>query len=200
VSSPLRLAFRATLRLLPTQGGGRQGAIRTDDRPSWDLGHTWLGEPSLNDGRVLLLDREALVPGEEAIVRIEPLDDVYWAGLRIPMILQMVEGTRQKGEATLLAVLSRPPFLSAQVSDFVVEGRQYYWEVFDPYVEEPPVKGSLSDDLLDVYRDVRRGLLLWDHNAPQAAIWEWRFSFGVHWGNHAIDALRALHRAYNPFR
>jgi hypothetical protein len=29
----------------------------------------------------------------------------------------------------------------------------------------------------------------------EAAIWEWRFHFEWHWGDHAIDALRALHRA-----
>ena len=55
---------------------------------------------------------------------------------------------------------------------------------------------SLSDDLLDVYFDLRRGLELWDQEVPKAAaIWEWRFAFDTHWGDHAIDALRALHRA-----
>jgi hypothetical protein len=73
---------------------------------------------------------------------------------------------------------------------------EVYWEVFDPYVDEAPVAGSLSDDVLDVYRDVRRGLDLWDSTAPlAAAIWEWRFHFDTHWGDHAVDALRALHRA-----
>ncbi len=73
---------------------------------------------------------------------------------------------------------------------------EYYWEVFDPYVEEAPAAGSLSDDVLDVFFDVRRGLALWDLDVPKAAaIWEWRFHFDTHWGDHAIDALRALHRA-----
>jgi hypothetical protein len=71
-----------------------------------------------------------------------------------------------------------------------------YWEVFDPYVDEAPVTGALSDDLLDVYFDVHRGLKLWESHAPlAAAIWEWRFHFDAHWGEHAVDALRALHRA-----
>jgi len=71
-----------------------------------------------------------------------------------------------------------------------------YWEVFDPYEEDDPVVGSLSDDLLDVYGDVRRGLALWDMGIPRtAALWEWRFHFDQHWGDHAVDALRALHRA-----
>ena len=70
-----------------------------------------------------------------------------------------------------------------------------YWEVFDPYELSEPVAGSLSDDLLDVYRDVRRGLWLWENSAIADAVWEWRFSFESHWGDHAVDALRALHRA-----
>ena len=77
-----------------------------------------------------------------------------------------------------------------------------YWEVFDPYEEGAPVGGSLSDDLLDVYGDLRRGLALWEQGGVTkrgelriAAIWEWRFQFEIHWGDHAIDALRALHRA-----
>lgn len=72
-----------------------------------------------------------------------------------------------------------------------------YYEVFDPYVLDEPVGGSMSDDLLDVYRDVRRGLTLWVASHTTEAIWEWRFSFDAHWGDHAVDALRALHRACN---
>jgi hypothetical protein len=75
---------------------------------------------------------------------------------------------------------------------------EHYWEVFDPYVDEPSLGGSLSDDLLDVYGDVQRGLVLWDQGWPRAAIWAWRFHFDIHWGDHAVDALRALHRACKP--
>ncbi len=71
-----------------------------------------------------------------------------------------------------------------------------YWEVFDPYERDDLVASSLSGDLLDVYNDVRRGLDLWDRDVPgEAAIWEWRFHLDVHWGDHAVDAIRALHRA-----
>jgi hypothetical protein len=77
-----------------------------------------------------------------------------------------------------------------------------YWEVFDPYENSQPVAGSLSDDVLDVYGDLQRGLVLWDKGGATdndafriAAIWNWRFHFQIHWGDHAIDALRALHRA-----
>ena len=67
-----------------------------------------------------------------------------------------------------------------------------YHEVFDPYVDEPPVCGSLSDDLLDIYRDLKRGLVAYDAGQVGAAVWEWRFHFDHHWGDHAVDALRYL--------
>lgn len=70
-----------------------------------------------------------------------------------------------------------------------------YWEIFDPYEEAPLVAGSLSDDVLDVYLDVRLGLQLFDDGHVGSAAFEWRLLFDSHWGDHAVDALRALHRA-----
>jgi len=78
--------------------------------------------------------------------------------------------------------------------------RDHYWEVFDPYVNEPPVGPSLSDDLLDVYKDLLPGLVLRDAGHAVEALWEWRFRFDHHWGDHAIDALRALHYAITSAR
>jgi hypothetical protein len=75
-----------------------------------------------------------------------------------------------------------------------------YWEVFDPYVEAEPLVGSLSDNIADVYADLSRGLVLWMTGRHAAAVWEWQFGFESHWGDHAIDALRALHRACKPSR
>jgi len=70
-----------------------------------------------------------------------------------------------------------------------------YWEIFDPYVDEERVAGSLSDDFLDIYRDLSRGLMAFDAGQREDALWEWRFHFDCHWGDHAVDALRALQRA-----
>lgn len=85
---------------------------------------------------------------------------------------------------------SEPPTGWVGFEDFEI-----YWVVFSPYVDEPAVAGSLSDDLLDIYRDVSRGLALWNGASKLGAIWEWRFHFDFHWGTHAADALRALHWA-----
>jgi len=70
-----------------------------------------------------------------------------------------------------------------------------YWEVIDPYVEEAILAGSLSDDMLDVYRDLARGLTLYQRGHVAEAVWEWSFHRDVSWGAHAVDALRALDRA-----
>ena len=52
----------------------------------------------------------------------------------------------------------------------------------------------LSDDLVDVWRDVKRGLLALDAGCRvDDVLWEWRFAYWTHWGRHATEALRALH-------
>jgi hypothetical protein len=75
---------------------------------------------------------------------------------------------------------------------------RYYWEVFHPVKLEPeePVCGDITDDFLDIYADVKEGLLAYVVN-EQSAVWHWRTTFGFHWGAHAASALRALH-SYNP--
>ena len=70
-----------------------------------------------------------------------------------------------------------------------------YWEVFDPTAlgDDDPMTATLSDDLADIYRDLRRGLGLPGSPLPSRAVWDWRFDFESHWGHHAIDALRTMH-------
>jgi hypothetical protein len=72
---------------------------------------------------------------------------------------------------------------------------QYYREVFDTTrvpPEEPSV-GDLADDLLDIYTDIKAGLLLFGNGHAPEAVFQWKFTWGVHWGRHATSALRAMH-------
>jgi Domain of unknown function (DUF5063) len=255
--SPMdRIVFTARVRLVPIDEGGRKTPICSNYRPMFDLGETWQGHPVLNDGRVTLVERDELTPGEEGTVRIEPLCPEFWGAVRPAMVIPMQEGARIVGWATISEV-TRAEGFSPAVATFVCEAREFcsfvekagtlgvidrmhrarqhllelyaaavalpsveppvgtkaarspepppnwsgfdafetYWEIFDPYDLQAPVAGSLSDDLLDVYRDLRRGLTLWDSHHDAGAIWEWKFHFDGHWGDHAVDALRALHRA-----
>ena len=71
----------------------------------------------------------------------------------------------------------------------------YYSEMFNPLEVPPseePVIADLADDLADVWRDIKRGLKLWDEGQISAALWNWAFHFSAHWGHHATAALYAL--------
>jgi hypothetical protein len=70
----------------------------------------------------------------------------------------------------------------------------YYSQCFDPLAvpAEEPGMADLADDLADIWRDVKAGLLLFRNGNGPGAAWEWRFHFDVHWGRHASGALHAL--------
>ena len=48
------------------------------------------------------------------------------------------------------------------------------------------------DDLGDVYKDVRAGLVLYESGEPNEALWHWQYLHRIHWGRHAVGALFAL--------
>jgi hypothetical protein len=55
--------------------------------------------------------------------------------------------------------------------------------------------GQLTDDLTDIWKDVKTGLLMLDAGRPEAesdALWHWRSMLEVHWGPHASWAIGAL--------
>ncbi|RJS59239.1 DUF5063 domain-containing protein [Bacillus sp. PK3_68] len=74
---------------------------------------------------------------------------------------------------------------------------EYYWEVFDLYKLDEPECGSLSDDILDIYKDLKEGIILFEQEMTNEAIWHWKFHFEAHWGSHTVNALRALHSVKN---
>ena len=120
-----RLAFDARLRLLTTAQGGRKGPVFGDYRPSWDLGNTWLGEPTINDGRVFLEGCTEIAPGTEGLARVEPLAPEFWGGVRVGSVIAMQEGNHVVGHATVLNVASRPENFTSEVLAFVDQARQF---------------------------------------------------------------------------
>lgn len=87
----------------------------------------------------------------------------------------------------------------------------FYWEVFDPtYTEKEngqpeqgwkitdkePSKGWLVDNFADIYRDLKieiEKMKIETDEAVEDALWQMKWSFINHWGNHCINALRYLH-------
>jgi hypothetical protein len=100
-----RLSFLARLRLLATAEGGRRTPILSDYRPSWDLGNTWQGRPTVNDGKVFLQDVDELAPGAEGLVRIEPMEPELWGRIEAGAVIAMQEGSKVVGHATILQIL-----------------------------------------------------------------------------------------------
>ena len=137
------------------------------------------------------------------------LPQLYVAGLALPTTDILFEGEdtdeEEEGEGAVEEApkLTRDPdrgdheewqafyvSLGALIGD-----RNHYREVFDPYepATEVEVTGSLADDLADIHRDLRAGLRKWMRGESGEALWEWRFHFEGHWGEHLTRALRALH-------
>lgn len=87
----------------------------------------------------------------------------------------------------------------------------FYWEVSDPtYTEEEEKKGKdwnitdietrqgwLVDDFADIYADLKEELTkiekIGTDEAIEDALWQLKFGFYHHWGNHCINAIKALH-------
>ncbi|MBV7652608.1 hypothetical protein ABZ649_05090 [Streptomyces albidoflavus] len=101
---------RATLTLLGTDEGGRQGAFSGDGqlRPLWDIGNrTSDGERDLNIALVWVEFAQELGPGETADVRLAPLSPEQWRNLKPGDVITMHEGRPAVGTATVIEVL--PP-------------------------------------------------------------------------------------------
>ena len=76
-----------------------------------------------------------------------------------------------------------------------LEDWDLYWQVFDPTKDSEAIRGSLADDIADIYRDVKEGLDVHNPNLAlrQDTICSWRVLYYSHWGQHAINALYTIH-------
>lgn len=75
-----------------------------------------------------------------------------------------------------------------------------YWVAYNPLEIASPAQvgaGDLVDDLGDIYRNLKKGLLLFDHTAAgtkENAIWYFKFDYDNHWGQHCMSALQVIHQ------
>lgn len=110
------------------------------------------------------------------------LPRIYSAGIDLPNFEPEEEG----GERSVRASVAKLRSLLGEYDS--------YWEIFDPYEDEPPVCGSLSDDLSDIYQDLVRPLMEFEEGRVRTAVWDWKFNINGHAGDHLVDAMRAIHR------
>ena len=111
------------------------------------------------------------------------LPRIYAAGLALPDVEPESGGV---GAPTVESPMRRLGALLGRYDS--------YLEIFDPYEEDEPVRGLISDDLADVYLEVVEPLAAYEAGRVQDAVWSWRFSIRGHCGDHIVDAMRAVHR------
>lgn len=74
-----------------------------------------------------------------------------------------------------------------------------YLEVFDEKIKESegPVVSSLSENMADIYQDLKDFLLLYQTGTREVmndAVWECRQNFENFWGQKLTNSLRAIHK------
>lgn len=74
-----------------------------------------------------------------------------------------------------------------------------YLEVFDDKIKETegPVVSSISENMADIYQDVKDFLLLYQTGTGEVmndAVWECRMNFENFWGQKLVNSMRAIHK------
>ncbi len=95
-------------------------------------------------------------------------------------------------------LLSEHYFIVLKLIGQKVGKMDFYTHMYDPtnLTDEKPVGGLLTDDLGDIYRDLKRALLQLDTNsevAKEDALFSLHFLFRNHYGEHIINGLYAIH-------
>lgn len=67
----------------------------------------------------------------------------------------------------------------------------------DPYeTDAKPILSCISNDLAEIYEDISPGLNDWENSnaaLKRGIIWDWKFGYYNHWGDHATRAITALY-------
>ena len=74
-----------------------------------------------------------------------------------------------------------------------------YLEVFDEKINdsEGPVVSSISENMADIYQDMKDFLLLYQTGTAEVmndAVWECRMNFENFWGQKLVNSIRAIHK------
>jgi hypothetical protein len=145
----------------------------------------------------VLVDAAAITEKTEFLLELyRILPELVLEAIRLPDI----DGDEEDDPKNVPPIVQRPEMSNEEWGLLygLLKGKfgsaTLYWTVFNPLKDEEAIPGSLADDVADVYRDLLIGVLLIDRYAANSeAIWEWRFGFHSHWGDHAISALRTIH-------
>jgi len=144
--------------------------------------------------------RSALDKSEFVLGLYRMLPELIAEGSRLPLV-SFRDDESEEQEATIRRILAETEMRQQeweQLYDSLKEKLgdwDLYWMVFDPRTDNEAIRGSLADDIADIYRDLKDGIGLQERDKVPACeiIFEWRFGFTSHWGQHAVNALRTIH-------
>lgn len=71
-----------------------------------------------------------------------------------------------------------------------------YWFLENDNPLNEPVKGSIADNLTDLYQDMKDFVILYQkpiRDAKKVAVWEIRELFKAHWGFRVVNLLKVMH-------
>lgn len=132
------------------------------------------------------VDSEPRAPEEEARLALRLLSRLYCEALLLP--------AGESGRDVEGRCISHEEWMGKH-RRFASMPFQYYMECLEPAnLDAEAMMGDVADDLADIYRDLVDALSLYDAGHLIEALWEFRQSFRIHWGNHAVGAINAIHR------
>lgn len=141
---------------------------------------------SVNEYLSLIEDIDKIQAYELLFRSVVILPIVYSLGMMLPDVDPSTnEPERYDGKSMMGAILEK------------IGKYDNYSEIFDPIFENEIVVGSLSDDLADIYADLKGPMISFDSGRENDAIWQWKFNLKTHCGDHLVDSLRVIHRLVN---
>ena len=139
-------------------------------------------------GTVALYSAGLELPDVELDAGFKPLGSWFEEHRGLPISEQIKQNPRIQERSRLKQMVRENIVLS-------LGGELPYQKVFEPFQDHESVTTTISDDLEDIYCDVKEGLLAMEGSkgVTGSTVWEWKFGLESHWGRHAVSALSALH-------
>ncbi len=129
-------------------------------------------------------------------IRVQTLlADLYSRALKLDEV-ELIKDSDYEDQQQRYKIINRAKEFGGMVSK-ILGAAQFYRTAFNPsdIDAEELGHGFLTDDLQDIYIDIKEALEFININndsSVQQALWDIKFSLRSHWGEHCISALHYL--------
>lgn len=170
-----------------------------------DSTNEWIYAPSVIDFVTVAVEFCAFLEKDEMPLRdewvktmIKYLPLLYVKATLLPEVLPMEDANPETfvREEDYTRVLNRVNAL--------LDNDDIYLDVFveDMKYSDTPISSSISEDIADIYQDVRNFISVYQYGMEESmleALWVCIENFRAYWGQKLVNVLRPLHTlAYHP--